>query len=143
MLSLFGYDFDADHQALMKDGSGRVDIKNVAESLILSKPTDADNHEGGKRFDKNGWEYQVFRRWIEDGAEKRSKNQSSDQKLVKLEVSPLEISFDAAGRRKSLRRLPFGKWYQRRCNQRFADSLAMMRLSRTLMKRGRYKRRTR
>ncbi len=52
MLSLFGYDFDADHQALMKDGSGRVDLKNVAESLILSKPTDADNHEGGKRFDK-------------------------------------------------------------------------------------------
>ncbi len=103
MLSLFGYDFDADHQALMKDGSGRVDIKNVAESLILSKPTDADNHEGGKRFDKNGWEYQVFRRWIEDGAEKRSKNQSSDQKLVKLEVSPLEISFDAAGKKKELK----------------------------------------
>ncbi len=103
MLSLFGYDFDADHQALMKEGTGRIDTKNFAESLILSKPTDADAHEGGKRFDKNGWEYQVFRRWIEEGAHKRSKTQSSDQKLTKLEVSPLEISFDAAGKKKALK----------------------------------------
>jgi Protein of unknown function (DUF1549)/Protein of unknown function (DUF1553) len=103
MLSLFGYDFDADHQALLKDGTGRVDTKNFAESLILSKPTDADMHEGGKRFDKNGWEYQVFRRWIEDGANQRAATQSSDQKLVKLDVSPLEISFDTAGKKKALK----------------------------------------
>src|SRR5262245_60816615 len=27
-LSLFGYDFKMDHEALMKEGSGRVDVEN-------------------------------------------------------------------------------------------------------------------
>jgi hypothetical protein len=104
LLSLFGYDFGADHKALMESDSGRVDLKNPTESLILAKPTDADMHEGGKRFDKAGWEYQVLRRWIEAGALKTAKNQTSEaQKLVKLDVSPLEISFDAAGKKQSLR----------------------------------------
>ena len=49
-LSLFGYDFKADHDALLDEATGRVDVDDVAESLMLSKPSDADVHEGGKTF---------------------------------------------------------------------------------------------
>ncbi|MEQ1824903.1 MAG: DUF1549 and DUF1553 domain-containing protein [Pirellula sp.] len=102
MLSLFGYDFDLDHKALLDEKSSRVDIKSPLNSLILTKPVDADMHEGGQRFKKNGWEYAVLRRWIEAGALKRPKGQTDDQKLVTLEVSPLEISFDDAGKKRPL-----------------------------------------
>ncbi len=102
LLSLFGYDFDADHKALLDND--RVSIKKPLESLILTKPIDAEMHEGGKRFDANGWEYQVLRRWIEAGAPKKgSADSDADQKLVKLEVSPLEIAFDAAGKKQALK----------------------------------------
>src|SRR5690606_27677142 len=40
-LSLFGYDFAADHAALTAADAARVDPEDVAESLILAKPTDA------------------------------------------------------------------------------------------------------
>src|SRR3954465_6193022 len=38
-LSLFGYDFKMDHEALMKEGSGRVDRDDAEASKILQKPT--------------------------------------------------------------------------------------------------------
>jgi hypothetical protein len=67
-LSLFGYDFKADHEALMAENTGRVDIDDVDESLILAKPSDADMHEGGKRMEKGGWQYNVLRAWVAAGA---------------------------------------------------------------------------
>ncbi len=92
-LSLFGYDFKADHQALLDEASGRVDLVDVDESLVLSKPTDADSHEGGKRFDIGSWQYHVLSRWIAAGADFRP-NQL--QTLQQLEVTPSEINFDKA-----------------------------------------------
>ncbi len=103
MLSLFGYDFDLDHKALLKEESGRVDVKNPLESLILTKPVDADMHEGGQRFKPNSWEYWVLRKWIEAGAPKAGGTQTSSvQKLVRLDVSPLEIIFDAKDKTQKL-----------------------------------------
>ena len=67
-LSLFGYDFQGDHQALLDEQAGRVDVDDIDESLILTKPTDADLHEGGKRYDTGSWQHHVLRRWIEAGA---------------------------------------------------------------------------
>ena len=93
-LSLFGYDFKADHEALLKEDSPRVDPKNPLESLILVKPTDADMHEGGERYKKDSWQYHVFRRWIEAGAKY---SDEEHQKLVQLEVTPAEIQFAASG----------------------------------------------
>src|SRR5260221_13038051 len=40
-LSLFGYDFKADHDALMKGDKPRVDLAKPLVSLILTKPTNA------------------------------------------------------------------------------------------------------
>ena len=93
-LSLFGYDFQADHEALLAADSPRVDVKNPLESLILSKPTDADMHEGGQRYKKDTWQYHVFRRWIEAGAKFAAEDV---QKLVRLEVTPPEIQFTKSG----------------------------------------------
>ncbi|MEM8734948.1 MAG: DUF1549 domain-containing protein, partial [Planctomycetota bacterium] len=92
-LSLFGYDFAADYEALLEDGAARVDLEDQLESLILTKPVDADMHDGGKRYEHGGWEYWVFRKWIEAGApfEKETK------KLKRLEVQPLEVQFASEG----------------------------------------------
>ena len=93
-LSLFGYDFDADMKALLEKDAGRVNTKSPLDSKILLKPVDADLHEGGQRFKKDGWEYWVLRKWIEAGAPKTPSSQKTDlQKLVRLEVSDLEIQF--------------------------------------------------
>jgi hypothetical protein len=88
-LSLFGYDFQADHLALLAEGSGRVDVEDVDESLILSKPIDADGHGGGKRFEKSSWEYNLLRNWIAGGA----KSVAQPERLEKLVVEPNLIDF--------------------------------------------------
>ena len=93
-LSLFGYDFKADHEALTQGDAPRVNVSAPLDSLILSKPTDADMHEGGLRYKKDSWEYHVFRRWIEGGAKFAPED---EQKLVRLEVVPNEIQFAASG----------------------------------------------
>jgi hypothetical protein len=89
-LSLFGYDFDADHKALLEPDSRRVIVAKPAKSLILLKPTDADRHEGGERYKLGSWQHHVLRRWIENGA-----LPSSDEpaKLTTLEITPKEILF--------------------------------------------------
>ena len=89
-LSLFGYDFTADHAALLDEASGRVDTDDVSESLILAKPIDADLHEGGKRFEEGSWQHHVLKRWIESGAAYDTK---SMRHLKRLEVRPAEILF--------------------------------------------------
>ena len=93
-LSLFGYDFTADHEAMLEESSGRVDREDIDESLILAKPLDADIHEGGKRFDEGSWQHHVLRRWIESGANNDSK---VPQQLTRLEVIPAEIQFKGEG----------------------------------------------
>ncbi len=65
-LSLFGFDFNADHQALRADS--RISSNNPDQSLILRKPTEQTDHEGGKRFDIDSWEHNLLRRWIQSGA---------------------------------------------------------------------------
>src|SRR5262245_11861648 len=49
-LSLFGYDFAADRQALVGGRRPRADVNNPADSLILYEPTHEDEHGGGERM---------------------------------------------------------------------------------------------
>ena len=93
-LSLFGYDFKADHDALLDAASGRVDVDDVAESLILSKPSDADLHEGGKRFDKGTWQHHVLQQWIKAGA---THDANTIHELNRVDISPAEILFSDKG----------------------------------------------
>lgn len=93
-LSLFGYDFKADHDELLKGDPPRANKDKPLESLILIKPTDADMHEGGLRYKQGSWEYHVFRRWLEGGAKFE---EEGVQKLVNLQVTPAEILFANPG----------------------------------------------
>ncbi|MEO1524346.1 MAG: DUF1549 and DUF1553 domain-containing protein [Planctomycetota bacterium] len=99
-LSLFGYDFKGDHEAFLAENTGRVDTDDIEESLILAKPSDADLHEGGKRFDKGKWQYQVIRSWIAAGAKFE---EDSLQQLKELEIQPSEIRFRSSDENVSLR----------------------------------------
>lgn len=99
-LSLFGYDFEADYGALLEDGAARVDLDDKLESLILTKPVDADMHEGGQRFEKDGWEYWVLRRWIESNAPFEAEEV---HQLKRLEVTPKELIFTGADQQQQLR----------------------------------------
>ncbi len=99
-LSLFGYDFQADHDALLDKESPRIDVSQPLESLILNKPVSEDEHEGGKRYEKGGWEYHVLRRWVEGGAKFDS---AQIDKLLKLEIVPNEVIFQKKGEQVQLR----------------------------------------
>ena len=93
-LSLFGYDFAADHAALTGGDEPRTDRKDPAASLILRKPTRQDPHKGGKRMDVDGWEYHVLRRWVTAGAIGVPDRAAA---FVALEVEPREIDFARPG----------------------------------------------
>ena len=49
-LSMFGYDFAVDHKSLLAGEPARINLKHPSDSLILDKPTSADEHGGGQRF---------------------------------------------------------------------------------------------
>ncbi|MFM7844306.1 MAG: DUF1549 domain-containing protein [Planctomycetota bacterium] len=87
-LSLFGYDFKFDHEALVAGEKPRVNKDNADDSLIITKPTDADEHEGGKRYEKGSWQHHVLVRWIKNGAKYDT---DSIQPLKHLEITPAEI----------------------------------------------------
>jgi hypothetical protein len=99
-LSLFGYDFKSDHDALTTGDHPRVNLANPKASLILNKPTSADDHGGGLRFPKGSWQYNVLRRWIEGGA---NGVMPDDAHFVRLKVTPAEITFSKPGETVRLR----------------------------------------
>lgn len=66
-LSLFGYDADKDFAAVTREVMGRrVNAVEPDKSLLLLKATGQIPHEGGVRFAKDSWQYQVLRSWIAD-----------------------------------------------------------------------------
>ncbi len=95
-LSMFGYDFDMDHENLME----RIDLDSPSESLVLNKPTSADEHEGGLRLPPGGWEQRLLRRWIEAGARGTPEEPPT---FLRLEVTPAEIVFAKQGESVQLR----------------------------------------
>lgn len=99
-LSLFGYDFRADHGAMLDDSTGRIDLQDPDESLVLAKPLNGDFHEGGKRFDKNSWQHHVLRTWIHQGALNHS---PEPMQLERLDVQPKEIEFTESKQETNLR----------------------------------------
>ncbi|QGJ69125.1 Cytochrome c domain-containing protein [Planctomycetales bacterium 10988] len=90
-LSLFGYDFDQDHQALLNpEGESRVDTKDPKESLILQKPTMAIDHDGGILFEEGEWSYNLIYQWIRAGAPGYSED---EPELISIEIIPDSVLF--------------------------------------------------
>lgn len=89
-LSLFGYDFKMDHEGLVE----RIDTGAPDDSYALQKALNLEPHEGGQRFQAGSWEHHLFRKWIADGAQQRPDDAAA---LVRLEVTPSEVIYQAAG----------------------------------------------
>lgn len=96
-LSLFGYDFKMDHEGL----ADRVDAEDPAGSYAIQKALLEEPHKGGKRFDKNSWEYNLFVRWIAGGAE--TIDVEKTPRFEKLEVTPKELRFKKDGEKLQLK----------------------------------------
>ncbi|MCA9179058.1 MAG: DUF1549 domain-containing protein [Planctomycetales bacterium] len=89
-LSLFGYDFKMDHEALTAKASSsgrRVDRAAPDDSLIIAKPTMRESHEGGERFAAGSWQHRMLARWIAAGAE----GVREPRTLQRLEIEPAEV----------------------------------------------------
>jgi hypothetical protein len=97
-LSLFGYDFAADHLVLLADGRGRVDLESVEDSLVLTKPSGIDEHGGGEIFAEDSWQYRVLKAWIEKGAPPTTE----PVKLLALEVVPAALNFSESDQQMTL-----------------------------------------
>jgi len=97
-LSMFGYDFTADHASMTEDGSGRIQLDDPTESLVLLKPTMQIDHGGGERFTVDSWQYNLLAQWIKHGAH------GSDEPatLVRLDVAPAEVIFNRQGQKAKL-----------------------------------------
>ncbi|WP_425614384.1 DUF1549 domain-containing protein [Anatilimnocola sp. NA78] len=93
-LSLFGYDFAADHAAIVGGDEPRTNTKNPADSLILQKPLLAIDHDGGQRFEKGSWQHHLLQRWVAAGAKTVAEDEAE---ITGLEISPREIVFAKKG----------------------------------------------
>src|SRR4051812_18270367 len=99
-LSLFGFDPDKDYAALTRDIQGRrIDLISPDDSLLLRKAAGLIPHEGGARFAKDSWQYQVFREWIRQGAP-RTKGSGE---IVDITVTPKEYIFVKTGKATKLK----------------------------------------
>lgn len=71
-LSLFGFDFSADHAALTAKSSSsdafRIKPGAPEQSLLLRKATNEVPHEGGQRLLTGSWEHNLLTRWVKSGA---------------------------------------------------------------------------
>ncbi len=85
-LSLFGYDFDADHEEL----SIRSDSETPGDSLILQKPLTEVEHEGGQRFESDSWQHRLLLNWIKADMPARPDEAAT---LTTLNITPSEIQF--------------------------------------------------
>ncbi len=94
-LSLFGYDPEKDYVALSRDGlARRINPVEPDRSLLLLKATGQTAHEGGVRFPKNSWQYQLFRNWILQGAPW----ERGSGEVASITVTPGELAFAGTGR---------------------------------------------
>ena len=66
----------------------RVDVQHPEKSLLLTKPTMAVPHGGGKRFDTGSDDYNTILSWIRNGAAFDDGAGSVQPRLTRLEVLP-------------------------------------------------------
>jgi len=95
-LSLFGYDFKADHEQMTKGDKPRVNLAKPEESLVIRKPSSDLIHEGGQRYKQGSWEHHVFKRWIEGGAKGVAENHAD---FLGLDITPKEFLFSGKGQK--------------------------------------------
>lgn len=85
-LSLRGYDPPRDFYTMTREARGRrVDPLEPAKSLLLTKPTMATPHKGGKKLDPRSREYRILAEWVANGSPAPS---SEDAEVASITVEP-------------------------------------------------------
>jgi hypothetical protein len=98
-LSLLGYDVEGDFQTITRGVRGRrVDMAQPAHSLLLTKPTAATKHKGGKLIDVKSRDYRVVAEWIATGA---AGPKPEERRVRHIEVLP-ELSLLKKGDQQQL-----------------------------------------
>ncbi|PHQ32365.1 S-layer protein [Rhodopirellula bahusiensis] len=86
VLSLRGYDSDADFRSITRQARGRrIEMADPGRSLLLAKPTGALPHKGGLRLDTESRDYEILAQWIAKGAAAPS---DEDALIEKITVTP-------------------------------------------------------
>lgn len=99
-LSLFGFDPAFDHSQIVQSAEGRrVVVSDPERSILLLKPTLTMEHGGGERIKPNSREYQILKRWLEDGAPEPAAN---DVTVTKIDVWPAKRLLKAGDRQQLL-----------------------------------------
>ena len=87
-LSLFGYDPKADYLAITRDARGRrIDFSQPGASLLLTKPTTAVAHKGGKRLELDSSDYRLLAAWIAAGCPGPAPGEKT---LTAIDLEPAE-----------------------------------------------------
>ena len=85
-LSLLGFYPKEDYEFLVKEGRGRRVFPAAPDrSVLLLKGTNMMAHGGGRRLEKDSYEYRMIRRWIMQGM---PFGQETDPKVAKINVFP-------------------------------------------------------
>src|SRR5215208_5903053 len=83
-LSVFGFDPDADHRAIVSEGRGRrVFPTSPDRSLLLLKASGGVPHGGGIRIPPDRPEYATLRNWIAAGVPRGS---ASDPHVLRISL---------------------------------------------------------
>lgn len=109
-LSVFGFDSQADHLALVQESRGRrVNLTSPETSLLLRKGAAVVPHGGGRKLEVGDARYHRLLRWIQEGARFEVPEESpvigievdpTDRILSPLDMQQLRVSaIDASGRK--------------------------------------------
>jgi hypothetical protein len=99
-LSLSGYDPAADHLSITREALGRrIECGDPLRSLLLTKPTAAAPHKGGRRLDTGSRDYRLLAEWIAGGAEGP---RAAEAALERIEVIPSRWRLPKGGRARLL-----------------------------------------
>lgn len=85
-LSLLGFDPEFDFPQIVQSAEGRrIVVSDPERSILLGKPAGVMEHGGGERLKLGSRQYDLIKRWLEDGAPEPS---SKDPTVTGLEVWP-------------------------------------------------------
>lgn len=99
-LSLLGYDPEEDHDRITREfGGRRIATARAEESLLLRKPSEEVEHEGGRRLRRDSDGYEALRRWIAAGAPRGP----GELHVTGITVDPADSLVRETGRKLTLR----------------------------------------
>lgn len=97
-LSLLAYDADADYLTITREALGRrIELTQPGASLLLTKPTTAVPHKGGKRLETGSGDYQTLAQWIAAGAPGPD---PKEPELTRVWTEPAEWTLDVGESRR-------------------------------------------